>query len=405
MEAAAERRSHLKSSGRLFFLFLPSWLWMGFIFLMAFIPNWVFANEEMREVTSEAQISRVKGTQSGKLQPQSIHGLSLDIPWTGVVSLDLHSELLGPHATLAVQDTLTPEALVQRWIMLQGTFLPNSANTSLLINVGTYDRVRSSIKIKIDSESRFSVPVPIMSDRSYFDLISVDSFGRISSERFRLDCAGCVNSLVKSKMGGGWQMAPKRLTFSPVIGMTLLSYAETNGTPYSAVLLTPKLGVAYAMTPIWSLHASTFMSAFSFSSSDPNTWMSFLGYNLSVGFTFPKNPNAWKTTLMFGLYSVAIGISTNAQGFDRLSGPQIILSERFSLNPISSFSVYAKYSPLFTGSQFLLSENEIAGGVSYERRLGAYDYNASLDVSAFNYTGGVSQIHLSTFTFGLGMRL
>jgi hypothetical protein len=147
------------------------------------------------------------------------------------------------------------------------------------------------------------------------------------------------------------------------------------------------------------------MNALSLSASDPNTQVKFLGVNARVGFSFPEDSSTWKTTLMLGVYSLGMWVSNNSLGFDRLYGPQLILAERYGLDPISSLSGYVKYSTLLAGSQLSLSQRELAGGIAYERRVGRYNYSAGFDASVFDFSIGAIQIQSRTLTFSLGMRL
>ncbi|MGK5085534.1 hypothetical protein WDW37_19780, partial [Bdellovibrionota bacterium FG-1] len=184
-----------------------------------------------------------------------------------------------------------------------------------------------------------------------------------------------------------------------------LTYTETRLNPYSAILLTPKLGVTYALTNQWSLGVSAFLNAVSLVSSDPTVGVRFLGLNARAGFAFPAGISSWKTMLMLGVYSLSMTVSNQSMGFDRLDGPQIVVAERKAFDLKNALSAYVKYSALLSGSDLAFAQRELAGGLSFQRRIGTQTYTAGVDASDFGFNIGFIQIQSRTLTFGLGMNL
>jgi hypothetical protein len=294
-----------------------------------------------------------------------------------------------------------PENLVRikespRSVILQGVFKPTSPDTKLVCAY-SYDGHPQTPQIELDTENRFSLSIPLQEDSVSFELKAIDRLGHVASESFRVDAPASLQTPRKS--------ATHSWSFTPALGISHLAYTETRIQPYSAILPTPKLGISYALSEQWSLGASAFMNLASLASSDPAVSVRFLGLNARAGFSFPTGSSSWKTTALLGIYSLGMNASNNALGFDRLYGPQFVLAERKTLDAINALTAYAKYSALLDGSDISLGKRELAGGASYERRIGERAYTASLDASVFDFNIGNIQIQSQTLTFGLGMGL
>jgi hypothetical protein len=311
---------------------------------------------------------------------------------------------------------------------------------NLVVNV-PIDRREMAYYPKLDASNRFEVSLELTSPQVDFEVSAVDSRGTAATERFRLSCPDCfsgrpmptpvqppppiaaapppppppVANTVKPKPGAVAVPPAKARTaaepasgsgwaFTPALGVTQLAYGETNVGTYSALLITPKLGIAYAFNDQWMLAVGGFMNFGPVGGQPGMPSVTFQGLNGRLGVSFPAK-STWKTTFMFGVYTLRMTVSDNSFGFDQLSGPQILLAERKSLDAKNSVGGYVKASLLMEGSTLSFAKRELSGGLNYEHRFGSVGVVGSGDLAELDLTIGEVQIISRTLTFGLGLNL
>jgi hypothetical protein len=246
-------------------------------------------------------------------------------------------------------------------------------------------------------QGHFTLNIPVQGNQTPLILQAIDSKGRVKEENITIQYQG-LGQTPSAARTPSWR-------FSPSLGTTHLSYTETNIAPFSAILVTPKLGITYALSEQWNLGASAFMNVASLSSSNPATLVRFTGLNARVAFSFAASHSPWKTSLMLGAYSLGMSVTPKTFGFDRLLGPQAMIAERKTLDDLNALTAYAKYSALMLQSGLSLSNRELAGGLSYERKLGGNFYTLAFDASIFDFAVEPVQSQSRTLSLSLGMGL
>lgn len=210
------------------------------------------------------------------------------------------------------------------------------------------------------SVDAFSMTVPLAGKHAVIELSSVALDGATQKERIEIlftEYATFQAVQAERRKPG--------LGLSPSIGITSLSYSETGVAPYSAVMLSGKLGLAFALAPpVWDGAANIFGNLAPIAGDPSGNVARFLGLNFRVGYAVRAVRDPWKLGLMAGYYSNQMLVSGNKFGFKRISGPQFFPTLRRRIGEGKGVYAYLKFAPVAPGGWVSsLSDREIAAGV------------------------------------------
>lgn len=210
------------------------------------------------------------------------------------------------------------------------------------------------------SVDAFTMTVPLSGKRTVIEVSSVALDGATQKERIEI----LFNEYAAFQAVQAERRKPG-LGLSPSLGITSLSYSETGVAPYSAVMLSGKLGLAFALAPpVWDGAANIFGNLAPIAGDSSGNVARFVGINFRVGYAVRSVRDPWKLGLMAGYYSNQMLVSGNKFGFRRVSGPQFFPTIRRRIGEGKGVYAYLKYAPVAPGGWISsLSDREIAAGV------------------------------------------
>lgn len=250
------------------------------------------------------------------------------------------------------------------------------------------------------SVDAFTMTVPLSGKRTVIEVASVALDGAAQKERIEIsfpEYAAFQTVQAERRKPG--------LGLSPSLGITSLSYSETGVAPYGAVMLSGKLGLAFALAPpVWDGAANIFGNLAPLAGDPSGNVARFVGLNFRVGYAVRSVRDPWKLGLMAGYYSNQMLVSGNKFGFKRVSGPQFFPTLRRRIGEGKGVYAYLKYAPVAPGGWISsLSEREIAAGVGGNWLAGKKTpLSLSLDFADLAVSISGVSIDCRTLTLSLG---
>ena len=250
------------------------------------------------------------------------------------------------------------------------------------------------------SVDAFSMTVPLSGKRTVIEVSSVALDGATQKERIEIlftEYAAFQAVQTERRKPG--------LGLSPSLGITSLSYTETGVAPYSAVMLSGKLGLAFALAPpVWDGAANIFGNLAPIAGDSSGNVARFVGLNFRVGYAVRQVRDPWKLGLMAGYYSNQMLVSGNKFGFKRLSGPQFFPTLRRRIGEGKGAYAYLKYAPVAPGGWISsLGDRELAAGVGGNWMAGKKTpLTLSLDFADLSAVLSGISIDCQTLTLSLG---
>ncbi len=197
-----------------------------------------------------------------------------------------------------------------------------------------------------------------------------------------------------------------RHSFTPSLGYSSVIYQESYKTDYVARVLTAKLQYQFRLTPSWVIGASTYGTALTLSSNQPNNSVRFVGLNLRLGYNRPAKPSSWSFGVLGGWYYNTMLVGENSFGVKNLSGPQLFPTVIRQFGPGSFMSAYLKFSPTLNDLKLMpLEDRELGAGVALTQAIGkSKQASISFDASNLRENFDTLQVNMTTFSlsFGLG---
>ncbi len=256
-------------------------------------------------------------------------------------------------------------------------------------------------KVRRDRDGVFTVLADIKSQQTRYPFAMVDPGGTLVQEWIIIEVPR-YDLFVQTG-----QKNPRKLFINGGLGVTSISYAETNITGsenFSSIVLSPKISAILILpSPVWSLGFSAYATALQLTSSR-DVSARFLGLNARAGYRVPFLPEPWQLTLMAGYYYTTMFVKPASFGYRNVGGPQLFPTVRRAFKTGDFASAYFKYSPIANGVSLLGPTNrEIGTGVSYTfsgRR--ANPLSAYFDYSTFNLDLPLQEFRMSTSSITLG---
>jgi hypothetical protein len=318
---------------------------------------------------------------AGEPNSESAPKLTLRPPTTPVIGLKFSPEM-------PIETRQTGDA-VQTFVHLQGEY--PIENSSLLAGLS---------RGKISEDGHFDLPVLVTGATTHFDIRSVDGYGVTQKESYEIDFPNYRTFNAKSEEkreneNGG---IPKPL--SVALGVTSISYTETEVANYSSTALTLKANY-FRPTPFkrWNIGVGGFFTLLPIQESAPAS-ARFLGVNLRLGYSLIANPTVWRIGIYGGFYLTTMYVKNDQFGFNDISGPQIFPVVRRIFSGGRSASAYLKYAALVSNASVVsLKSREIAAGGEY-----VFDYHGGnsrsvqLDFSSLNVVFPSQAISVKTIT-------
>lgn len=241
---------------------------------------------------------------------------------------------------------------------------------------GEYPEILSSLvsgnmRAKIAEDGRFELLIPITGALTQADILSIDAYGVTAKEQYDIEFPAwdAYRARMQAKYDAERNGIPNPLSIS--LGLSQISYAETQLEDYSATVMTGKVNyVRPFLAPRWNLGVGGFVTILNLKENYPAK-VRFLGINARLGYSLIKNPKRWRAGIYFGAYYTTMNVKDNRFGFYDINGPQIFPVVRRVFNQGRSISFYLKFAPLVSNSSLLtFSSREIATGLEY-----IYNYN------------------------------
>ena len=198
---------------------------------------------------------------------------------------------------------------------------------------------------------------------------------------------------------------PKAFGFTPSLGITSVSYSQTESDDYSGILLTGKLayGKSFDRSP-WSLSANAFASLLPLQSNQSEVRVRFVGLNARIGYVLPFPSRVWKASLMAGAYFSTMFVSESVFGYKNVSGPQLYPTLQRYFNNGDIGSAYLKYSPISNAFGFLnLSNRELAAGIGWLHSFGPRKLLLNLDLAHLRFLLNGTEIQNRSTTLSIGV--
>ncbi|MEW6056312.1 MAG: hypothetical protein AB1540_06830 [Bdellovibrionota bacterium] len=264
--------------------------------------------------------------------------------------------------------------LNEKEFKVRSTQLASGATQEFIVLEGTYPKpdwglIWKSRRVPLESDGHFKLAVPVTDRAVNVELVAVGPRGEVEAEMIRLYVPkkALAKTEGKSQSASDRKKVPrKKITLSPGLGYSIISYRETDKPNYSETALTAKITYSNVLfKPNWTYGISGYFTALPVTVTD-NTQARFLGLNLRVGYSLPGIREPWRITLFGGWYYTTMFVSPQDFGFRNMAGPQLYPVFRRSLNNGNSIVAYFKYSPVSDQSSILsFSNHELAGGGAY----------------------------------------
>lgn len=280
------------------------------------------------------------------------------------------------------------------FVVIKGKLL--GAKSNLLINGKTI--VEGG---KNQGDIPFEATLPIQQRLTYAVLTLINFKGEITRERIRLK----VENWKKVASGPN---GSKTNRLSLGLGVTQLTYSQTDLESYSALLITPKVSYALRITEKFDFGVNLFYNAYTLSSNrSDGVEARFLGINARVGYRIPFGQSSWSLSLLGGIYYLTMMVDNREFGFRNIVGPQFFPVLRGGLGRNGSIYLYGKYSPVSTSIFGFrsLDSREIAGGAGYSHSINSLlSLVFSLDLSQLQIVieGQKGQATTTSLSIGVG---
>lgn len=257
----------------------------------------------------------------------------------------------------------------------------------------------------------FQFYVPIIAAQTRITLVSVGVLGETRAEELVLEFPNLAQYLNDWKER---KNLPRLGVLSPSLGVTYVSYAETDTTEtaiakLTQIALTGKVGYQRHL-PIkgFDVGASTFVTLLPISVSEVMTDeglkklpIRFWGLNVRLGYKIPQVTGRWSLMMFGGFYYTTTFVDENEFGFKDMRGPQAFPVWSYQLQNNQSLSGYLKFAPIFrTGG----TSYEIASGVGWAKKLpNRRSFTVNLDVSNFTLKFVPENVQMRTTSVSLSV--
>lgn len=222
--------------------------------------------------------------------------------------------------------------------------------------------------VRLDSNLRFTMEIPLESDETEFSLIAISPQGDTQVQGVEILYPNWDDLFVEHEKPSAEVIYTnsRQFSISPEVGLTSISYQQSNVVNYSGFAVTGKLLSDFSLSDVWKLEGEIYYTLFPVMSNTPGMNIQFLGTSLGLGYELPKFSPNWSLTIMTGFYYTTSFTSSADFGFGDISGPQLYPLLRTTFSGGSSSWLYFRYSPIFSGFALLdLSNAELAGGLGY----------------------------------------
>jgi hypothetical protein len=291
--------------------------------------------------------------------------------------------------TLPIEWKNTQPEVVVRGIFLQGDSNLICQDQRIQVSRGT---------------GEFQLAIPIQFPHQKIELIAISPRGVVEKESLIVEASSWAAIQGQTEL----MHKERRFKFTPSLGVTSFSYTDPRVDDYSATALTIKASGSYIfLPPRWDFSFSSYVTAYLLSHSEPDL-AHFFGLNFRVGYLLPWLSEPWRLVISGGVYYTTMFVSTDRFGFENLAGPQLYPTLRRTLSRGDQISVYAKYSPVSSGSEgFSFSSREVAFGAGYvfPRFRNGHTISASFDYADIQASSLDISFHSSSFTLGVGYAL
>lgn len=267
---------------------------------------------------------------------------------------------------------------------------------------------------------RFEVDIPLSGRLTQIQLIAMDARGEYHKDKWKISYPGWDPGnaqrwaeIAQAREASSQTVAanaPEDDTPSDVdvliaAGLTENIYDQTEVSQVQQLSLTVKGGVHDRLSENWDIGAGGYYTALPLSSAASAQALRFLGINLRAGYRLPRPSGKWSLKLSGGgYYTTTFTGANSAFGFSGMIGPQIHGLLSYALTGTSSLGAYFKFSPVFSGGQFSLSNNETAAGVTYSHKLmGFHNWLAMLDFAQLSFAQAPVTITSKSAGLSLGV--
>ncbi len=259
-------------------------------------------------------------------------------------------------------------------VIWKGTFLQESS--TLLLN---------EQKVRLDENGRFEWRQELRAPQEKVLIQSVSADGVVDHQEVFV-------TIEKWSELSQSPQTPKPWSLHLVLGLTALSYQETDVQTYSMLALSGKLSFHWTVLPRLDIEANLFSNLAPLVRSNSNIEARQLGANVlaSCLITNPSHPVAFGVA---GGFSMATMLVTNAAfGFKPLLYPQIFPFFRYRNSSDDIFNFYLKYIPLNRSlNPFAGNHREIASGLSWSRgawKVGRLGLSIDVNDMSFVFVSG-----------------
>ena len=261
--------------------------------------------------------------------------------------------------------------------------------------------VTTPTPIVLPSSGEFKLKVPLPADAWYIELIAISLKGDVEKTIVKIYFPDREKLLAEVR---DEFRVTKRHFFTPSLGFSVLSYAETFHQDLSQIIATTKFSYQYLLRPpTWDIAANIYYTAIPISSNQPGITARFLGINGRIGFKVPQLKSPYSLTLMMGIYYTTMSVTNDAFGFRNLMGPQIFPVFTYKFPSLKVLTTYLKYSPVGQGFNITsLGNREIAAGFSHTWPNGPHPITGSIDIANLSILVQGSQISSTSYSFSGG---
>ncbi len=248
-------------------------------------------------------------------------------------------------------------------------------------------------------QGNFTLETPISKKALAVEFVAIGPMGEIEKEMVPLLFSDWEEKKVEAQ-----KAPPKRLFFSPGLGVTSLKHKETGTSDYKTIALTAKASVNYLLfPPRWDFGGVIFMTVFQINRSEPVD-VRYLGINARLGYLLPNVKEPWRAGIYGGMYYTTMFVSPSLFGFKNMAGPQRFPAVRRALKDGSALSGYLKISPVTNNFSLLtLSNREMAAGAAYTYPMPkGHTLSGSFDIAQISMVLKGITVSTTSITLGAG---
>ncbi len=221
--------------------------------------------------------------------------------------------------------------------------------------------------LKLTQSGHFQFPVSYEAKITPIEVMAIGPLGETEKEKLDLfypDWDACKLQTERTQISNN---ASHATHLSTGLGMTTLSYSQTNKADFSMAALTAKISFQKPLKfENWDIGITTFATALPISNNQSDISVYFFGFNFRVGYVPKLIQNPWTLSLMLGGYYTTMIVSPNRFGYTNVYGPQFFPALSRLINTQNRISAYLKFSPVTDGTSILsLSTREVGAGLNW----------------------------------------